>query len=89
MTDPLSAIHIYIWQRVSCTTTHTVNPLVMCVQLYTKCVAKSKYGLSIKDSRNLKTQSENNDDNNNAENNCKNTNLDGALIFQDTGNNVV
>ena len=57
--------------------------------MYTKRVAKNKYGLSIKDSRNLKNQSENNDDNNNVENNCKNTNLDGTLIFQDTGNNVV
>ena len=50
--------------------------------MYTKRVAKNKYGLSIKDSRNLKNQSENNDDNNNVENNCKNTNLDGTLIFQ-------
>ena len=46
--------------------------------------------MSIKDSRNLKNQSENNDDNNNDENNSNNTNLGGKLIFQvDTGNNVV
>ena len=53
-------------------------------------VAKNKYRLSIKDSRNLKSQSQNNDDNNNDENNSNNTNLGGKLIFQvDTGNNVV
>ena len=44
--------------------------------------------MSIKDSRNLKNQSQNNVDNNNGENN--NTNLAQALIFQvDTGKNVV
>ena len=71
MTDLLSAIHIYFWRHVWYTTIHIINPL------YTKRVAKSKYGLSIKDSRNLKNQSKNNDDNNNGENNSNNTNLTG------------
>ena len=71
MTYLLLAIHIYCWRHVSYTTIHIINPL------YTKRVAKSKYGLSIKDSRNLKNQSKNNDDNNNGENNSNNTNLTG------------
>ena len=33
MTDPLSAIHIYFRQRVSCTTIQIINPL-MCVVVY-------------------------------------------------------
>ena len=55
-----------------------------------KRVAKNKYGLSIKDSKNLKNQSENNDENNNGDNNRSNTNLARTLKFQfDTGKNVV
>ena len=58
--------------------------------MYTKCVAKNKYRLSIKNSRNSKNQSQNNDDNNNGENNSNNTNLARTLLFQvDTGKNVV
>ena len=34
MTDPLSAIHIYFRRRVSCTTIHVVNPLIMCIVVY-------------------------------------------------------
>ena len=43
--------------------------------LYTKRVAKNKYGLSIKDSRNLKNQNENIDDVNNGNNNSNNKKL--------------
>ena len=58
--------------------------------MYTKRVAKNKYGLSIKDSINLKNPSENNDDKNNGENNSNNKNLAQTLIFQvATGKNVV
>ena len=54
----------------------------------TKRVAKKKYGLSIKDSRQLKNQSKNNNDNNNGDNNSNNANLARTLIFQvDTGKN--
>ena len=46
--------------------------------------------MSIKDGRNLKNQSENNDDNNKGENNSNNTNLVQTLVFQvDTGKKVV
>ena len=58
--------------------------------MYTKRVPKNKYGLSLNDSKNLKDQSENNDDNNYGENNSSNTNLPLILMFQvDTGKNVV
>ena len=46
--------------------------------------------MSVKDSTNLKNQSENNDENDNGENNSNNTNLAQTLVFQvDTGKNVV
>ena len=34
MADPLSAIHIYFWRHVSCTTIHIINPLIMCIVVY-------------------------------------------------------
>ena len=34
MADPLSEIHIYFWRRVSCTTIHIINPLIMCIVVY-------------------------------------------------------
>ena len=57
--------------------------------MYTKRVAKNKYGLSIKESRNLKNPSDNNDDKNNRESNSNNKNLAQTLISQaGTGKNV-
>ena len=50
--------------------------------MYTKRVAKNKYGLSIKESRNLKNPSDNNDDKNNRESNSNNKNLAQTLISQ-------
>ena len=34
MTDRLSAIHIYLRRRVSCTTIQIINPLIMCIVVY-------------------------------------------------------
>ena len=34
MTDPLSAIHIYLRRRVLCTTIQIINPLIMCIVVY-------------------------------------------------------
>ena len=34
MTDSLSAIHISFRRRVSCTTIHIINPLIMCIVVY-------------------------------------------------------
>ena len=58
--------------------------------MHTKRVAKNKYGLSIKEIRNLKNPSDNNNDKNNGENNSSNNNLAQTLISQvGAGKNVI